>query len=868
MQTTGRHPDDGVTFEAEKVFFDHLDWSIAQWREALAAKRIDGLELSAEVIAALETLLMECELLEHGGHASARRGEGLLPATPDVELPDSVTEGEWLTLHVVGRPGSSYELGRRLGIGGHSIVYQATQQTPFRQTVAVKIYYTGASENDSIESLRELQAVRRLDHPGVCRVLDGGITPWQQPFLVLEYVDGCPLDRFLQTHPASLAERLALFRELLEIVAYAHREGVVHRDLKPHNILVHAASGRLKLIDFSIAGVFDPDANSRTSHTARGYGTREYQSPEQAGLIDAAVNARSDVFSLGCIFFELLNGEKAFPRQFVAKEAPSGPQGDDLDRRLLVGLRRKMGNEASETRLRDLAAIVLRCLAEQPADRFGSVDEILAQLTAWQEGKPLARWRRIGRGSRRPRWSQAALWIAAVAVVSLAAMALRGPTVSSLPSPPVASTAVLPPPLAVAESIMLSVVGRAMDPILSTDTDEADQARRKLMAEITARIDAEPAGRWDAIGVQVVQLSYEAGLFDLCRSVAVHMQARLSGEPDSLETRAELMSYLLSQNMARGDTQQLIGEARALLEELRQADALRTPAGLTVLARFTHLLIEAGSEGRLEAATLLDPFLDDSDELAAADPHAAIELLLNAVYLRSREQQYEECLTIAALLRHDAALQGGFGAEQRVRLAMLEAGALRRLGKPEEAIAVLRKEVDGGAPLPRGRRSALLVDLAEIYEMHISDGLEESLAILLPLTTRQPPARVVDAHWTFLANLQAGRVLVRLKRFAEAEPHLEQAIDCLAAWPDAMPTDAPVWAHVWLAESFEGEGRRALAADEFEVAAGNLVALCDAGTLPESMRTGVGDRLAERISRLREPPVGDASAGEPDSRPE
>ena len=222
-------------------------------------------------------------------------------------------------LEVVGRGGGSYQLLDRLGTGGHGIVYRGRQRTPFERVVAVKVCYADGSGVESLEGIRELEAVRRLHHPGVGDVLDAGVTLRLQPFLVLQYVDGLPLHRSLQERHPSFEARLQIFGDVLDAVAYSHAEGVVHRDLKPQNILIHAASGRPQVIDFGISRITEPSCSDPTTLTANSNGTREYQSPEQAGWIDHAVDARTDVYALGCVLFELLTGEQAFPREDVPR---------------------------------------------------------------------------------------------------------------------------------------------------------------------------------------------------------------------------------------------------------------------------------------------------------------------------------------------------------------------------------------------------------------------------------------------------------------------------------------------------------------------------------------------------------------------
>lgn len=203
-----------------------------------------------------------------------------------------------------------YRIEREIGRGGMGRVYLASRQSDFEQRVAIK-WIHGDGGNVVERFLAERQILANLDHPNIARLLDGGTTDDGTPYLVMEYIEGVPIDVYCREHGLSLGRRLRLLRTVCEAVHYAHQNLVVHRDLKPSNILV-TADGTPKLLDFGIAKLLNADQSPREGLTQRTHApmTPRYASPEQ--VRGEPVSTASDIYALGVLAYELLSGSRPY----------------------------------------------------------------------------------------------------------------------------------------------------------------------------------------------------------------------------------------------------------------------------------------------------------------------------------------------------------------------------------------------------------------------------------------------------------------------------------------------------------------------------------------------------------------------------
>ena len=235
-------------------------------------------------------------------------------ANPLVRLGQMIATEDDRDGYAPGYRVGSYQLEMRLGRGGMGTVWLATRHDEaFQKNVAIKLVKRGMDSGEILRRFRtERQVLANLDHPNIARLIDGGSTPDGLPYLVMEYVEGVPLDRFCEEQNCSIEERLRLFRSVCAAVHYAHQNLVVHRDIKPGNILV-TRDGVPKLLDFGIAKLLDPDISIRDkAQTRPGMPpmTLDYASPEQ--VRGETITTATDIYSLGVLLFRLLTGMLPF----------------------------------------------------------------------------------------------------------------------------------------------------------------------------------------------------------------------------------------------------------------------------------------------------------------------------------------------------------------------------------------------------------------------------------------------------------------------------------------------------------------------------------------------------------------------------
>jgi WD40 repeat protein/serine/threonine protein kinase len=299
---------------------------------------------------------------------------------------------------------------RVLGEGGMGTVYLARQQQPIRREVALKVVKLGMDSRQVLERFEiERQALALMDYPNVARVLDAGTSQRGRPYFVMEYVDGVPITQYCDRHALGTRERLQLFIPVCKALQHAHKKGIIHRDVKPSNILVTEVDGKPvpKVIDFGIARATDQRSAESEAFTLAGQiiGTPEYMSPEQASLDSRDIDTGTDVYSLGIVLYELLVGALPLDMKALRKIAfgevlrairetpvpkPTAritQMGDAAE-----GMARQRSTDPGQLRRDlsgDLDSIVMKAIDKDRHCRYGSASDFAADIERFLKCEPV-----------------------------------------------------------------------------------------------------------------------------------------------------------------------------------------------------------------------------------------------------------------------------------------------------------------------------------------------------------------------------------------------------------------------------------------------------------------------------------------------
>jgi serine/threonine protein kinase/tetratricopeptide (TPR) repeat protein len=306
-----------------------------------------------------------------------------------------------------------YRVLREVGHGGMGAVFLAARaDDQYQKRVAIKVVKSGAFGEDAVRHFRrERQILASLDHPNIAKLLDGGATDEGLPYIVMDHIEGQPIDRYCDAHQLPTADRLKLFRSVCGAVQYAHRNLVVHRDIKPSNVLV-TTDGVPKLLDFGVAKLLNPGLSGEPL-TATGLAmTPEYASPEQAR--GEPITTATDVYSLGVLLYELLTGRRPYRLKShqavdvlraVCEEEPERPSTavgrteelpatDGASSTLVTAEAVSQARAATPDKLQrrlkgDLDNIVMTALRKEPQRRYPSVEALSEDIRRHLQGLPV-----------------------------------------------------------------------------------------------------------------------------------------------------------------------------------------------------------------------------------------------------------------------------------------------------------------------------------------------------------------------------------------------------------------------------------------------------------------------------------------------
>lgn len=690
---------------------------------------------------------------------------------------------------LAGRRLGAYQVTREIGHGGMGTVYEAVRaDDQFTKRVAIKTLRVGS---DSAEVLRRFRRERQIQaalaHPNIATLLDAGATDERVPYIVLEYVDGLPIDVHCEQKRLGIAARLNLFQQVVRAVQHAHRQLVVHRDLKPSNILV-TDDGVVKLLDFGISKLIGDDHEETLTGAARAF-TTAYASPEQ--IRGEPISTATDIYSLGIVLFRLLTGANPFDLEGIAAATAWARICDQPPRALgaaaTAATATAMGYASTDRLARalrgELEAIVLMALRKEPDRRYPTADALGEDLLNHLRGHPVqarpdSAGYRIRKLVTRNRLATAALAVAflAMAVGTVAAVSqAREATAQARIAEAERTTATrvsgfLQKLFASAD---LSWAGQGLGPN-TTIAETIDSATGKIDTEL---VD-EPAAA--------------EALHRILVSMYTARRNPARGEPHALRV-LELLGQRKASNqeMARGlhdlGIQLYLAGRRdsslALLEQAYgrlEADGFPETENLVfILNQLALLAMDAGdppkAEGYMSRALEVHRRVF-GDDLLAAIATGNVGVMRNAQGdLAGAERAFRQAEAI------HASLAGGENYERGNNLPNL-GGSLLLLGRIEEAERNMREAIAvydrtiGPAHLVQG------VGRINLSRLELADGRPtEALATVrrgIELLDGLPPEHPTRTG----GGTQEAAILLALGRPAEAEPLVRWALGIRERW--------------------------------------------------------------------------------------
>lgn len=706
---------------------------------------------------------------------------------------------------LVGARLGPFRVAERIGRGGMGVVYRGEREdADFRQTVALKLIRRGYDFDDvHARFLRERRILSRLSHPHLARFIDGGVADDGRPWFALEYVEGEPITQWCDRRRLDVRARVQLLLDVCAAVQYAHTALVVHRDLKPGNILVDA-NGTARLLDFGIAGLLGGDEDGRAEATALGARplTPAYAAPEQRAGEPGGVAA--DVYSLGVVAYELIAGVLPHPRDRTAERpAPDRPPppltraitrdgagrtpsttgdnggsdadtpaGHDAPARLAA--RNTTWRRYRATVRGDLTAIVHTALAVEPERRYPTVAAFAEDLQRWLDGVPVrvsgnGLAYRVGKFVRRNAVPVAlagvclALLVAGVAGVmwqsrQTALAAERATTVKNF----------------------LADLLTSANPFIQPG---ATPTVRDLLDRAGERVEREFAHRPELAAelLGLIGTSYRGlGEMQLADRHLSHAIATADGTRVDPTVLGEIQAEHIFALIGRSEYAQAIATAEGALARLPD-DADVTRSRLLIGAATAHLLAGDNQAALAHGSQAADLACADD----AGDEQACVQALIELKYFRQFAGDQAGALTTAEeAWRRAERLHAGAENPQRVQAAGSYGDALAFSGRSEEAITLLATTVDLAREI-YGERNFRYARALDLYAGALDEAerLPDALA-----ATRQAleVAHAAMPRTPLSAGLvhRAARLELDLFRTDDAAATLDLSADQL---PDPLP---------------------------------------------------------------------------------
>ena len=759
----------------------------------------------------------------------------------------------------VGQSLGPWRLNGLLGRGGMGFLYRAERTDgQYQLEVAVKLMRGGPRDAYASERFRtERQVLASLKHPHIASLFDGGLAPDGTPYLVMELVDGVAITEWCRSHDLSLDGRLSLFRVVCDAVQHAHQALVVHRDLKPDNILVSSA-GDVKLLDFGIAKLLEPEAwgvSGTETQTEMRALTPEYAAPEQwhRGPITTA----TDVYALGVLLYELLTGVR--PRAPGVPHDPRTREGAPTTATPpSEAIRQGRGTADWRRRRRrlrgDLDRIVLTALREEPDRRYVSAGQLGEEIGRFLEGRAvLAQPDTLGYRARKfVSRNRLAVLVAAGLFVSLAAFGVVSARQAQILAEQRRAAQVERDTSEQVVRLLIDLF-EATNPSVRPDGDRMPVGEFLRGAQLRSLegLRGTPAVR--AKLQQVFGLIHQArGQYAPARAAlenALEEQRRSAG-PDDPETLATLQ--------ALGEVAHYGGDddrARALLDESldrhRKVYGERDPRTARVLAALATVV--AANDGERQGELLLRALEIRRDALGPDHPDVAASLIALGEYHYHRGDTERA----AELLRQALEVfRGPRGRRNTIALTALNelAGVLGDLNRYAEAEAVGREAIDLAKQI-LGDESMTVADLLNsLGTTQASMGRHAEAERSFRAAFDKHVVLVGEQHWrTRNVARNVGRALALQRRYADALPWLDRAIAVPSGSSDPGPVGT-LGKRATRAQVLFRLGRRQEALAEATAAVEGLepLAASDVADAPWTLATA-RVRLGRMLSELGRP---------------
>ena len=627
-------------------------------------------------------------------------GEGYeSPPAPAPQLPAGSIVGPWRVVRLLGR-------------GGMSEVYLAERADgAFAQQAALKVIKPGMDTQAIVRRFtRERQILAHLDHPNLAHLLDGGVGPDGRPYFALEWVDGEPITDYCQRHDLDLGKRLRLMQTVCMAVDAAHRRLVVHRDLKPDNILV-TADGTAKLLDFGIAKLLadDDEAGQTVTQVGARMLTPAYASPEQ--ILGEPISTASDVYSLGVLLFELITGTLPHRReQRTLHELASAVIHETVERPSTVVRRPGADPRLARNTRTDLDLIVLTALHRDPARRYAGAQALADDLGNFLAGLPIrARPNEMGYRVRKF-IGRHRVAVAGVAV-GLAAL-LAGLGVSIRQAEAARASARRAERV---KSFLISIFKQS-DPVMA---DGSQLTARELLARGAATLDRSLAGEpevqadlFEALARIENSMSLLPAALDHARRALALRRSTLQPDDGRIGVAWTVLGQVQASRGADVETNKAFTAALALLIPAYGSDSLEVAAARRGLAGALE-----SDQGARQCLLLLRQARAVFVRRLGEKSLDSIDTLTEIGKAQEGGQQYVDA---EATYRRALALYAQTLGPQNVRVAVTQyllASLLDRIGRRREAKPLYREAI-------AGQRAALGPHHVQLAETLINYGLD------------------------------------------------------------------------------------------------------------------------------------------------